>query len=37
MEKMKTSFKTLMDNTLKSIERHSPQIFLGVGTVGIGT
>lgn len=37
MEKMKTSFKTLMNNTGKSIERHSPQIFLGVGIVGIGT
>lgn len=37
MEKMKTSFKTLMSNAGKSIERHSPQILLGVGIVGIGT
>lgn len=37
MEKMKTSFKTLISNTGKSIERHSPQILLGVGIVGIGT
>lgn len=37
MEKMKTSFKTLISNAGKSIERHSPQILLGVGIVGIGT
>lgn len=37
MEKMKTSFKTLMSNAGKSIERHSPEILLGVGIVGIGT
>ena len=28
MEKMKTSFKTLISNAGKSIERHSPQILL---------
>lgn len=37
MEKMKTSFKALMSNAGKSIERRSPQILLGIGIVGIGT
>ena len=37
MEKMKTSFKTVLSNTGKAMERHSAEIFLGVGIVGIGT
>lgn len=37
MEKMKTSFKTVLSNAGKAMERHSAEIFLGVGIVGIGT
>jgi hypothetical protein len=34
---MKTSFKTVLSNTGKAIERHSAELFLGVGIIGIGT